>query len=176
MPDQRCQPGQRAAEKYQTPARLFLALEEDKNTQSERKRGENLTVRAQRVTWPVGMNEHGIANATPRPCPIARDSRTDSPQDEGGGRDDKYGQEVDRKEVVPPSHPENASVNVIHARRLRIHRRAVDCATVQNIVCDGSVIGLINRVHRRQERGRTQDDDDRDDDHVDPAGLTSRHR
>ena len=62
--------------------------------------------------------------------------------------------------------------NVVDGDNDRIAARA----TVQNIVCDGSVIGLIDRVHRRQERGRTQDDDDRDDDHVDPAGLTSRHK
>ena len=124
-----------------------MVLEEGENTQHERKSGENLAVRAQRVTRPVGVDEHGVANATPRPCPVARHSRANSPQDEGGGRDDKYCKEVNRKEVVPPSHSENARVNVIHARRLRIHRRVVDRATIQDLVRDGPVVALIGIVH-----------------------------
>src|SRR4029077_8743901 len=63
LPDQGCYPDQCAAEKHQTQSRLFLPLEEGKNTQRERKRRENLAVRAQGVTWPEGMDEHGIANS-----------------------------------------------------------------------------------------------------------------
>src|SRR6266403_3374167 len=101
LPDQGCYPDQRTAEKHQTQGRLSLPLEEGKNTQRERKRGENLAVRAQGVTWPEGMDEHGIANSTPRPCPVVRHSRTDSPLDKGCGHDDKYREKVNRKEVVP---------------------------------------------------------------------------
>src|SRR5262249_4466873 len=78
--------------------------------------------------------------------------------------------------VVPPRDLENSSVNVIHSRRLRIHRRVVDCSAVQDIVCDRPVVTLIANVHRRQERGRTQDDDKRDDDDSDPTALISRHK
>src|SRR5207249_189504 len=138
--------------KHQTPDRLFLPLNDDENAQCERKRGEDLAVRTERVTWPVGMDEHGIANSTPRPRRVARHSGTDSAHNEGRGYDDKYCKQVNRKEVVSPGYPENASVNVIHARRLRIHRRMVDHATVQDVVCNRTVIALVAIVQRRPER------------------------
>src|SRR5947207_8149314 len=150
LPNQSCHSDQRATQKHQTPKWLLLPLQEGKNAQCEWKRGKNLAVRTQRVTWPVSMDENDIANATPRSCPVVRQSRTDSPQHEGGGHDDKYGEDVDRTEVVPPSYSENAGVNVIHARWLCIHRSAIERATVQDIVCDRAVIGLIGRVQRRK--------------------------
>ena len=79
------------------------------------------------------------------------------------------------KKVILSSDFENGDVNVVDAWRLRIHRGAVECSAVQGIVRDCPVIPLITIVQRGQERGRTQDEDERDDDHVDPAALTSGH-
>src|SRR5207245_4021690 len=98
------------------------------------------------------------------------------PYNQGGSCDEKDGKDMNGKKVVPPSHLENGGVNVINAWRLRIHRGVVECPAVQGILRDYSVIALIAIVHRRQQRGRTQDDDERDDGHVDPAALTSRHK
>ncbi len=117
------------------------------------------------------MDEHGVTDAGPSSRPLVSDSRANPPHDESGGCDDKYGQDMNGKKVVPPRHLENSSVNVIHSRRLRIHRCVVDRSTVQDIVCDRPVITLIANEHRRQERGRTQDDDKRDDDDSRPNGF-----
>src|SRR5262252_6922671 len=80
------------------------------------------------------------------------------------------------QKIILPRDFKNREVNVIDARWLRVHRGAVECSAVQGIVRDYPVIALITIVHRRQKRGRTQNDDKRDDDHVDPAALGSRHK
>ena len=128
-------------------------MQEGEDTQREKKRRENLGVRGKCVTRPVGMDEHGVANATPCPRPIAPHSRANPPYDQSGSCDDKDGEDMNGKKIVLPSHFEHGHIYVIDAWRLRIHRRPVECPAVQGIVRDYPVIALIAIVQRRQERG-----------------------
>src|SRR5207245_9266118 len=97
-----------------THARSSAALQEGKDTQRERKGGENLGVRGECVTRPaVGMDEHGVANATPCPRPIVPHLRANPPYDQGGGCDDKDGEDMNGKKIVLPSHFEHGDENVI---------------------------------------------------------------
>ena len=130
-------------------------MEEGENAQREKQGCENFGVRRERVTRLVGMDEHGIANATPCPRPIVPHSRADAPYDQGSGCNNKDGKDMDGQKIILPSHFENGDVNVIDAWRLRIHRRPIECSPVQSVVRDYSVIALIAIVQRRQERGQT---------------------
>jgi hypothetical protein len=122
------------------------------------------------------MDEDGVANARPCACPLARDSRTHAPYDESRGCHNQNGENMNGNKIVPAKDSENGDVNVINARRLCIHCRLIDRAAVKRVVRDYPVIAFIAIVQLGQERWRTQDYDDRDDDHVDPAALTSRHK
>src|SRR5207244_10535996 len=143
LPDQSCRPDECAAKEHPTPARLFFALQEGEDTQRERKRGENLGVRGQRVTRPVGVDKHGISDATPCPCPFVSHTRANPSYDQRGGCDHEDREKMYSQEVIASRNSEDAGVNVIHPRRLRIHRGVVECPAVQGILRDYSVIALI---------------------------------
>jgi hypothetical protein len=92
------------------------------------------------------MDKHGIANTTPCPRPIVPHSHADSPHDQGGGCDDKDGEDMNGKKIVLPSHLENGNVNVIDAWRLRVDGCPINRTAIQGIVRDYSIIALISVV------------------------------
>src|SRR5215813_9371209 len=122
------------------------------------------------------MDKHGISDATPCTCPFVSYKRANPPYDECSGCDYEDRQKMYSREVIASRKSEDASINVIHARRLRINGCVVNLSAVQNVTRDRTVIVFISEGHRWQQRWRTQDDYNRDDDRVDPAALTSRHK
>src|SRR5262249_30355827 len=136
---------------------------------------ENLSVGCERVTRQIGMDKDGISNAAPCACPVVSHTRANPPYHQRGGADHENREKMYSQEVIASCNPEDASVDVIYPRRLRIDGCVVNIPAVQNVARDRTVIIFVCEGHRRQERGRTKDDDKRDDDDSDPTALTSCH-
>src|SRR4029077_4418010 len=104
LPDQCCRTNKCAAEEHPPPARLFSTLQECENAQRQKERRENLGVGCERVARQVGVDKHGVSNATPCACPFVSYTRTNPPYDQGSGCDDNNGENVHRLEVVSACH------------------------------------------------------------------------
>ena len=139
-------PHKGAAEEHPTPACPFFALQEGKDTQRKGKRGENFGVGRERVARLVGVDKHGVTNATPCTRPFVTHTRANPPYDQRSGDDDKNGENVHRPEVVPTCHAKDARVDVIYPRWLRIHCGMIDLPAVQNVVGDRAVIVLVGEA------------------------------
>ena len=122
------------------------------------------------------MDKHGISDAAPCTCPVVSHTRANPPYHQRGGCDNEDCEKMYSEEVIAPRNPVDAGVDVIYPWRLRIDGCVVNLSAVQNVARYRTVIIFICEGHRRQERGPAQDDDQGDDDHVDPAALTSRHK